>query len=194
MAFAVPAYLCHGVRLNDYSQPPVISGAATAVAHGFRRSLGGRPILFVHTDSKPEKNWPRDRFRRVIDTFLSENPDVVALVVDVHGQGIGRTRFPDRVLPVRLPLEECFALLRDSDLFLGVDSCHLHAADLFGVPGVGLFGPTTSRRWGYRFSKFRYLQGAGRIDAIQVDEVCDALRGLSEECILRRYPIPDVTS
>jgi hypothetical protein len=48
--------------------------------------------------------------------------------------------------------------------------------------GVGLFGPTSSHRWGYRFGKFRAVQGRGTMDAIQVDEVCNALRAVHLEC------------
>lgn len=44
----------------------------------------------------------------------------------------------------RLRLGVALALVSLSDLFLGVDSCMLHMADLCRVPGVGLFGPDSS--------------------------------------------------
>jgi ADP-heptose:LPS heptosyltransferase len=183
MAFAIPQFLNSELQLCDFSNPPAISKTAARIAQQFKRRYSAwERVLFMHTETKTEKSWPSGRFERVLDMFLEEFPEVGALVVDVRGEGIRRGRFPDRVVPVTLPLDACFALLRDSDLFLGVDSCHLHAADLFRVPGVGLFGPTTSRRWGYKFSHSRNLQGAGRMDEIAVDNVYEAL------CSLARRP------
>jgi ADP-heptose:LPS heptosyltransferase len=185
MAFAVPAFLKSTLQLVDFSQPPSIAPAASAKAQEFkRRYAGSQRTLFVHTDTRAEKSWPRDRFERVLAGFLHEFPHFTALVVDLRGDGIGRGQFTDRVLPVNLPLDACFALLRDCDLFLGIDSCHLHAADLFRIPGVGLFGPSTARRWGFKFSIHRNFQGAGRMDTIEVDEVFKAL------CILARTVRP----
>jgi ADP-heptose:LPS heptosyltransferase len=83
------------------------------------------------------------------------------------------------VVPLRLPLDACFAVLSESDLFLGIDSCHLHAADLFRIPAVGLFGPTTARRWGVRFPPHWHFQGNGSTDAIGPGEVADALGRLA---------------
>ncbi|HSE20164.1 MAG TPA: glycosyltransferase family 9 protein, partial [Pyrinomonadaceae bacterium] len=181
MAFAVPRFLNSELDVADFSQPPAISEPAKLMAQEFRRSYAGwKHILFVHTDTKKEKSWPRERFEGVLDRFLEEFPDVGALVVDVREEGIRQGRFPDRVLPLTLPLDACFALLRESDLFLGIDSCHLHAADLWRVPGVGLFGPTTSRRWGYKFSSsHRHLQCSGRMDEIAIEDVFDALRSIA---------------
>ena len=42
--------------------------------------------------------------------------------------------------------EQFLALLRDSDLFVGVDAGPLHLADALGVPCFGLFGPTPPER------------------------------------------------
>jgi ADP-heptose:LPS heptosyltransferase len=180
MAFAVPASLNSTLQLADFSQPPAIAGTAMAMAQEFgRRHVRSSRTLFVHTDTKAEKSWPRERFARVLDNFLGEFPQFTALIVDVRGHGIERGRYPDRMLPLSLPLDACFAVLRDSDLFLGVDSCHLHAADLFRVPGVGLFGPTTCRRWGFKFSGCLQFQGRESTDTIEVDEVCRALYSLA---------------
>jgi hypothetical protein len=183
MAFAIPRFLNSALKLSDFSNPPAISKTASTIAQVFKRRYSDwERVLFVHTETKTEKSWPSDRFEGVLNKFLQEFPEVGALVVDVRGEGIRRGRFPDRVLPVTLPLDACFALLRDSELFLGIDSCHLHAADLFRVPGVGLFGPTTSRRWGFKFSNHRHLQSHGRMDEIGLDEVYEAL------CNLARAP------
>jgi ADP-heptose:LPS heptosyltransferase len=176
----MPAALSPGLELADFSQPPAISRTASEMAQAFRRRhAGSHRTLFVHTDTKPEKIWPTERFERVLDGFLAEFPDFKALVVDLRGEGIGRGRYPDRVVPVSLPLDACLALVRDSDLFLGIDSCHIHVADLFRVPGVGIFGPSTARRWGYKFGNHRHFQGRGTTETIGPTEVSEALRGLT---------------
>lgn len=180
MAFAVPRFLNSELDLPTFSKPPAISETAATMAREFRRQYAPWPrVLFVHTDTKPEKSWPIDRFESVLNRFLDTFPDFGALVVDVRGEGICRRRSSDRIAPVNLPLDACFALLRDSQLFLGVDSCHLHAADLFRVPGVALFGPSTSRRWGYKFCKHRHLQSSGNMNEIGVDDVYEALCSLA---------------
>jgi ADP-heptose:LPS heptosyltransferase len=182
MAFAVPMSLNSALKLSDFSQPPAISSRASAMAQEFRRlHAGSCRTLFVHTDTKPEKRWPRERFERVLNRFLYEFRNFKALVVDLHGEAIGGGMFPNRVVPLNLPLDATFAVLRKCDLFLGIDSCHIHAADLFRVPGVGLFGPTTSRRWGYKFTRHRHIQTRGSMDAIAVADVYDALRSLVRE-------------
>ena len=182
MAFAIPAALDPALNIVDYSQPPALSGESLAMAQAFkRRYLGPQRLLCVHTDTRPGKSWPRERFRRVLDAFLREFPDFIALIVDLRGEGFERAQFSDRLLPVNLPLGPSFALLRNSDLFLGIDSCFLHAADLFRVPGVGLFGPTTCRRWGYRFVAHRHFQGSERMETIQVDEVYAALCSVARQ-------------
>ena len=42
----------------------------------------------------------------------------------------------------------------------------LHAADLFNVPGVGLFGPTSSAEFGFKFSRHHHVQADGTMDTI----------------------------
>ncbi len=49
-------------------------------------------------------------------------------------------------------LERVFALVRSADAFLGCDSCMLHAADLGGVPSIGMFRSTNPAQWGLRFA------------------------------------------
>jgi len=180
MAFAVPAALDSALNLVDFSQPPAIGATASAIAREFKqRHAGSYRTLFVHTTTKPEKSWDSGKFQRVVDTFLLEYSDFKVLAVDLRGEWVGRGRFSDRVIPLTLPLDACFALLRECDLFLGIDSCHIHVADLFRVPGVGLFGPTTSRRWGYRLTRHKDIQGQGRMDTIAVNDVSAALNSLA---------------
>jgi ADP-heptose:LPS heptosyltransferase len=70
--------------------------------------------------------------------------------------------------------------MRFADLFLGVDSLFLHAADLFRVPSVGLFGPTACEEWGFRVTPtWRHISGHGSMDTIQREAVLDALLSIA---------------
>jgi hypothetical protein len=180
MAFAVPASLDPTLRPAEFSGPPAISAEQAATARQIKREyFGASKVLFVHMDTKPDKMWPRARFERVLDRFLRARPDYRALVIDLRNEWSGHRHFEGRLVSVALPLDTTFALLRECNLFLGIDSCHLHAADLFRIPGVGIFGPTTSRRWGYRFSPHHHFQGQGTTLTIGVEEVSAALLGLA---------------
>jgi ADP-heptose:LPS heptosyltransferase len=71
-------------------------------------------------------------------------------------------------------------LVADADLFLGVDSSMLHAADLARVPGMGIFGPTSAATWGFRFAAHRHVDRSTMAD-ITVEEVLDAMEDLVAE-------------
>jgi ADP-heptose:LPS heptosyltransferase len=92
---------------------------------------------------------------------------------------IGRHRH--RIVRIDEHLEMVLAILKHADLFLGIDSCLLHAADLFRIPGVGLFGPTDPRRWGFRLSpRSRSIWGEGTMQAIRRERVLDLLLEIAE--------------
>jgi ADP-heptose:LPS heptosyltransferase len=74
-------------------------------------------------------------------------------------------------------------LVGEADLFVGVDSCMLHVADLFRVPGVGLFGPTRPRQWGFRFGLHRHVVTEGDMSEIREDEVLGALEAVLAEAV-----------
>ena len=131
-----------------------------------------------HADTGAEKLKP-ENFVRVLRDFLGEFPEFKAVVVDGEN-GIAHQLASDRVIARRpAPGWVLRQMLRACDLFLGIDSCHIHAADLFRAFGVGLFGPTTSRRWGYKFTDHRHIQGQGSMDMISVADVSEALHSLA---------------
>ncbi len=78
---------------------------------------------------------PIDRLASAVDSFLVSHPSFIA--VDV---GPGELPLPpatrSRVFTgLELPLVEAMATVASADLFLGIDSCMLHVADLARVPG-----------------------------------------------------------
>ena len=142
----------------------------------FKASLPqGTKILAVHLDTIPRKMWSSRRSADAINRFLDSHREFVAVLV-------GNTPHPlaselgERVIPWHgMPLITSMQMVARSDLFLGVDSCFLHAADFCRKPGVGLFGPTRALKWGFRIGPGIAIQGPGVMDGITVEEVVGAL-------------------
>jgi hypothetical protein len=119
----------------------------------------------------------------VVERFLGERPEYKVLVSSLAPFDLGS--HDGRVIPVDTHLELTLAMMRHVDLFLGVDSCFLHAADLFRVPGVALFGPTAPSEWGFRLSpSFRHVS-AESMDQIRPERVLEALLEVAESAVPR---------
>ncbi len=164
LAFDVPRRVAPHLALDDFAAPPSFPPSAHAAAEAAWRSLPpGERTLVVHADSdEPRKGWPAAAFREVLHAALERDPGMRAVVVGLSDLGLASGRHGARVaLRLGLPVSVSALLVARSDLFLGVDSCFLHAADLFRVPGVALFGPTAPHEWGFRFGPGRELVGRG---------------------------------
>jgi hypothetical protein len=178
--FAIPQCLQPALRFDEFCGPPVFSPAAEAAATRFLASAHGPwpRVLFVHPETCPERTWARERLAWVLKRFLAERPHFMALVaslepIDLGGHD-GRVRWIDRHLELTL------ALMKHMDLFLGIDSCFLHAADLYRIPGVALFGPTAAREKGFRFSPRSRHLSAQSMDGIRREHVLEALLDVAE--------------
>jgi Glycosyltransferase family 9 (heptosyltransferase) len=182
--FQLARWVEPSLDVGRYSYPPTFGAEAAEAALRIRESLPPpRRVLAVHVTTGAAKMWPLESWRRLLASFLDRHPDYVAFVLDRTSPGLDMSS--DRVVPVvGLPLPTAFALVGTCDLFVGIDSCMLHASDLYRVPGVGLFGPTMPGKWGYRFAPHRHLSSpTGRLDGIAVPSVLEAL-----ETLLPRYP------
>jgi ADP-heptose:LPS heptosyltransferase len=135
-------------------------------------------LLIAHTDTEPEKMWDPPRFGRFFDAFLAERPDFVAAVVgDRTAAAALGAAHPRKFDLTGLPLSVSLALTQSASLFVGVDSCMLHAADLADVPIVALFGPSEPREFGIRFSARRHaLVRALPLSGLEVESVLAASR------------------
>jgi ADP-heptose:LPS heptosyltransferase len=150
-----------------------------ALAKKLRADLPREAVLLaVHADTKPEKAWSPAKLAEVLNEFLERHRHVIAIVVgvDPFAVDIGRNR--GRLLSCHgIPLSVAFAITDECDLFLGIDSCMLHMADLCRVPGVGLFGPTDPSEFGFRFARHIHVSAA-TMSEISVTEVGEALETL----------------
>lgn len=195
LAFDVPRCLDPALRLDDFGAPPEWPERFAAEAELILETLPpGARVLTVHTDTEERKMWPAERFAELLDRFLARHPNFIAL--DVSQADLRLSRGGGRVLSCcGLPLPVAVMLVARSDAFFGVDSCFLHAADLWRVPGVGLFGPTEPFEWGFRFGPGRHVCGNGAMAAIAVDEALQTLESLIHEhvalpCGLHGLPAP----
>jgi len=188
LAFDLPKCLNSSLHLEDYAAPPHFPLVAWQKARHLRGLMqDSLRVLAIHTETVSEKVWPYDRFVAALDTFLERHTDFLAFAVGCAHQPLDVGRHGERVIPVYgLPLILSCCLVAQADLFLGVDSCMLHVADFCRVPGVGLFGPTSSTEFGFRLSRHRHVRGHGAMKGVSVASVTEALDSLLVEANERR--------
>ena len=179
-AFRVPARLDPRLHLRDFASPPRLPPRVRPRIREFLKATApGKRILAVQNETKRNKIWPPQRLSRLLASFLERHPDFVVFVLDFHKPKLRLPDFKGCVIHSRgLPLLYAFGVVQESDLFLGADSSMLHAADLFRVPGVGLFGPTDPRRYGFRFARHRHIRNRRGMKHISESAVLAALESL----------------
>jgi ADP-heptose:LPS heptosyltransferase len=171
-------FLNQSARIEDFAMPPALPPAAIEMA---RKTAACFPkplrVIAVHADTVPDKMWEPTRLIRVLDEFLERHRDFVAFIVGKHDLRLNTGRHRKYVASwCSLPLAASMALVAQADLFLGVDSCMLHAADLFRIPGVGLFGPANkAAEFGFRFGPHWHVCGSGTMTSIETTKVLEAL-------------------
>jgi ADP-heptose:LPS heptosyltransferase len=183
--FAIAQRIDPQLRIEDFAARPRFAPAAEAAARALRDEhlAPGEKLLFVHPETGATKQWPAAGYGAVLERFLRERPEYKAFVCTHKPYPIDAGSAADRVIAVDPHLELAMALVGCSDLFLGIDSCFLHAADLYRVPGVSLFGPTSVKHWGFRFSQPSrdLVAPGGNMGALSVDEVLAALLAVARE-------------
>lgn len=170
-------------RIETYAQPVPVPPAVLDEAKAIRAAVPpGARVLVVHADSLwAEKRWPVTRFIELLNRFLSRHPNHVAWVVGMGHEELNAGAHGNRVISyLGRPLDLTVALVANADLFVGIDSSMLHAADLARVPGVGLFGPTRPTTWGFRFAPHRHIDEKAMAD-ITTDQVLIAMEDLVTE-------------
>jgi ADP-heptose:LPS heptosyltransferase len=171
------------LRIEDYAHPLRLPPAVEQQARSIRAAVpAGVKVLVVHADTNwTEKRWPVTRFIDVLDRFLARHRDFVAWVVGMGHEELNVGSARDRIIPkLGLPLDLTMGLVANADVFVGIDSSMLHAADLARVPGVGLFGPTRAATWGFKFAPHRHVEMSTMAD-ITAAEVLSAMEDLVGE-------------
>jgi hypothetical protein len=182
--FSIPNQLQPELRFDDFSFAPTFSPAAERAAERFvrERVAPGESILFVHPETLTAKMWSPAWLSWVLEHFLDARSNYTVFLSSVLRYPLQvRSHHQHRVVWVDEHLELALAILKHADLFLGIDSCFLHAADLFRIAGIGLFGPTDPYRFGFRLSpRVLSFWGKGRMEAIRPKAVLDSLLEIAE--------------
>lgn len=178
-AFALPRIFDSALLLEAFSAcPPFPDLARREAAEILAHIPSGSRILAVHTETLDSKTWPQSEFVQILDRFLERHEEFIAIVVDRVCGPIDAGLRGTAVIPCsRLRLATAMALVAQSDLFLGVDSCMLHVADFARVPGVALFAATDPKRFGFRFTPGEELCPARPMTSNDIDDIS---RRLSE--------------
>jgi hypothetical protein len=165
------------LSIDSFAAAPALGAGEIAFAAALRKEFSAFRCLVVHCETGGPKMLAISTYRLLLDQLLSRFKDVVALVVGVGSLGLDDIPCGNRVVPCEgLSLAKSLALVGSADVFLGVDSGMLHAADLFRVPAVGLFGPTNPDRWGCRFTKHKHIRAPGRaMSALVLDDAIAAV-------------------
>jgi hypothetical protein len=188
VAFTLPRRLDPALRIEDFAQPPRWPAEAVERASAIRRQIpADMRALVVHADTSSAKMWPAEGWRCFLDLVLSRFTRFVVLVVGRIPLPIVPERHRHRVAQCYdLSLGAAMALVGQADIFAGIDSCMLHAADLCGVPGIGLFGPTDPAEFGFRFAHHRHVIGRAGMPSIRPEEVIEAFEQLARHIEHRR--------
>lgn len=186
VGFWVARAIIGDLDMADFSEPLKLSVQSRKKALEVRRSMrGARRMLVLHAETQMRKQWRYTRLREVVRGFLRTHPDYCVRVVGQGSVAPDRWAGEPRVAECGgLSLEESFALVSQADLFLGMDSCMLHVADISRVPSVGLFGPTHAWRWGFRFSPGVAVQGRGGMGYIRVIDVGPVLHEMAVRTLM----------
>ena len=163
--------------------PEVEEGVERFLRQAFRD--GPVRLLCVHTETFAEKRWNDVFFGQAVCQFLAAHNDFVGLFLDFHPFGKVCRCHRHRVLSVKgMSLRFAMAILRRATIFLGIDSCMLHAADHSGVPGVLLFSPATMPgKFGYYWAPHRHLEFSGAQDQAPIAAIAPALHDLVSQAI-----------
>lgn len=104
--------------------------------------------------SYAEKQWPAERFAEVADSLTALGARIVLIGAGEREKEAARMmkaamRGPQPAdLTGATRLRDTMGVLTHLSLFIGNDTGVNHIAASLGVPTVGLFGPTSARKWG----------------------------------------------
>jgi ADP-heptose:LPS heptosyltransferase len=118
--------------------------------HGFGVNSSCRTLLVAPGSGAKEKNWPREFFRAVIESWERSGSGKAAVILGPAEDD--EIPFWSQVAPVarNLDLAELAALLSLADVYLGNDSGVTHLAAAVGAEAIVLFGPTDAAAWAPR--------------------------------------------
>lgn len=177
--FSVTQHIFPDLNLEEFAYAPATSQSVEAERRRILGRLNGRLLIGIHPEaSHPAKSYPILLVEQLICDLISLSENIC---VCIFGQGKELAQLEDishSVFVLDSTLEVAASAVPKLNLFIGVDSCFLHFADIHRVPGVGLFGPTSYELWGYRFAPHIHLQSARGMDEISPPDIIKAANSL----------------
>ena len=165
------------------------------------------PIVVIHPGSSwPGRNWRSERFASVADRLIDKYNAKILLAGSASDKKIAREialnmKNDSMIIAGKTSIREFVGVLEQSDVFLGLDSGPTHIASATGTKLVALYGPALPDAVGPCGSDHIVLShhkdfpcspcdqrvceksGHSCMDAIQVDEVFDAVSRQIEKII-----------
>jgi len=146
-----------GLEVGEDTGPSLtVSGRAEEEARKFlfgKKIEPGRQriIGICPLSTRAIKNWSPANFIALMER-LGEDPDVRFLVF-AHGDDESVRPFTEgagekAIVLGDLSFERLIALIKECDIFISVDTGPMHIASAFGIPTVGIFGPTSADMYG----------------------------------------------
>jgi ADP-heptose:LPS heptosyltransferase len=179
-AFDVARQFDATLQIENFTQPFVERGGLRALRNSMATKLGYRPsLLAIHCETAAHKAWRTESFAQAVAAFLDHRPNWIAVIVGLDGQGILAGAKGGRTFSLcGLTLRRSMEVVADADLFVGIDSCMLHVADISRVPTVAVVGPGTEPGFDIRYTRHRVVRAPISLDELGPDPVTAALEAL----------------
>lgn len=157
--FRIPATFAPDLDPASFAAPPMLPKTATAAAQHIIAALPeSAKLAVVHTQTGRDKQPDREEFVALVEQILRAHEGLWVLALDEVDQTYHAAAREQRFLHgCGMRLDVAMSITSQADLFVGVDSCMLHAADLFGRPSLGLFAATSPAEFGFRFTLRQHI-------------------------------------
>ncbi|TWI60263.1 ADP-heptose:LPS heptosyltransferase [Bradyrhizobium huanghuaihaiense] len=177
--FSIPRHIFPHLTIDQFSGPIRFPWNVCGAGEEIVRCFENKVIVGLHPESsEPNKSCAPELTERLVRDLLKLRADLAVCVFAQGPEYSTLKAISERLVVFNyLPFDLAAYLVSRMNLFIGVDSCFLHVCDLCRVPGVGLFGPTESKLWGFRFSTHVHICSRS-LAQMEAGHVIEAASGL----------------
>lgn len=177
LMFSLARTICKNFHVEMFSSPLEPPANVRGAAQDIIDQIQSERVIGFHPEgSYPEKSCSAKLTEQMVRALAERHPRATVCVFGIAPDLKRLESIAENVVVLNtVPFDLGAHLISYMDLFIGVDSSFLHAADLARVPGIGLFGPTDCSNWGYRFSKHTHFTSNQDEEVANVFEVVNAV-------------------
>lgn len=134
----------------------------------YKASHAGHKICVVHLETQSEKMVSEAFAVSILNRISALHQGIVFI-----GLATSEATLTDQrcIWVCQRSLPQCLSILSAADLFVGVDSCFLHAADLLRIPAIGIY--STGR--GPAMFRPRFTRCCLLVETMKTNQVADTL-------------------